>query len=204
MIPEWDLQTLYKNLECEEYKNDIEEYKSLIEQLNKELTAASFDNNSFNAFLKTTLSKIEKLEYLSKTLEAFAYIIYSTDTTNTKYLNNISFIDELSNRKNQIEIKFSKILYTANNQNLFEAFYKENPEYTEYNFILEEKIKSYSHQMSESEELLAGDLQKTGGSSWDRLHEQLISNLKDENGKTFNELRNDAFSADPLLRKKIL
>ncbi len=203
MIPEWDLQTLYKNLECEEYKNDIEEYKSLIEQLNNELTAAaSFDNNSFNTFLKTTLSKIEKLEYLSKTLEAFAYIIYSTDTTNTKYLNNISFIDELSNRKNQIEIKFSKILYTANNQNLFEAFYKENPEYTEYKFILEEKIKSYSHQMSESEELLAGDLQKTGGSSWDRLHEQLISNLKDENGKTFNELRNDAFSADPLLRKK--
>ena len=36
MIPEWDLQTLYKNLECEEYKNDIEEYKSLIEQVNKE------------------------------------------------------------------------------------------------------------------------------------------------------------------------
>ena len=85
MIPEWDLQSLYKNLECEEYKNDIAEYKSLIELLNSELDEASaFDNNTFNTFLKNILSKIEKLEYLSKTLEAFAYIIYSTDTTNTK------------------------------------------------------------------------------------------------------------------------
>ena len=47
-----------------------------------------------------------------------------------------------------------------------------------------------------------GELQQTGGDAWDRLHEQLISNLKDEEtGKTFNELRNDAYSADAKTRK---
>ena len=33
--------------------------------------------------------------------------------------------------------------------------------------------------MSPAEEKLAGELQQTGGDAWDRLHEQLISNLKD-------------------------
>ena len=49
---------------------------------------------------------------------------------------------------------------------------------------------------------MISSLQQTGGKAWDRLHEQLISTLKDEQtGKLFNELRNDAYSANSGVRK---
>ena len=54
--------------------------------------------------------------------------------------------------------------------------------------------------MSEAEELLAQEMQQTGGNAWSRLHEQIISTLADETGKTFNGLRNDAYSEDAQLR----
>ena len=41
----------------------------------------------------------------------------------------------------------------------------------------------------------------TGGNAWSLLQEQLISNLHDETGRTFNELRNDAYDPSPEVRK---
>ncbi|MBP5753210.1 MAG: peptidase M3, partial [Treponema sp.] len=51
------------------------------------------------------------------------------------------------------------------------------------------------------EENLASDLNLTGGAAGGMLHEQIISNLADEDGTTFNELRNLAYDPDPLVRK---
>lgn len=50
-------------------------------------------------------------------------------------------------------------------------------------------------------EELASKMSHTGASAWSLLQEQIISNLHDDEGKTFNELRNDANDADPALRK---
>ena len=58
------------------------------------------------------------------------------------------------------------------------------------------------HRMSPEQEELASDMERTGGAAWSRLHEQIISNLSDkETGKTFNEIRNDAYNPDPQVRK---
>ena len=57
--------------------------------------------------------------------------------------------------------------------------------------------------MEAKEEALANDLQRFGGDAWSKLHEQIISNMIDkETGKTFNQLRNDAYSPDRNLRKE--
>ena len=54
--------------------------------------------------------------------------------------------------------------------------------------------------MSPKEEQLASDLNQTGGSAWGMLQEQIISNLQTEDGKTFNQIRNDAYSAEAKTR----
>lgn len=197
-VPRWDLNSIFSSIDSPEYKAAVSDYETGMEKLENLLKTASRFNFCF--WLKGFLDAQEKVLELAQSLSAYAYIIYSVDTTNTAFLNNISQIDELSLRLNKIDLDFKSIL--VKNAGKLDDFFERFPEYSERRFLLEEEIAGARHKMSAKEENLAGAMQRTGGDAWDRLHEQIISNLKDDEGKTFNELRNDAYSPDPNLRKK--
>lgn len=199
LTPRWNLDSIYPNLQSEEYKKDLNELNSLIESLDQKLISA--ENLSYNAsvdFLNSFISDYNRLSELSKTIGAYAYIIYSTDTTNTEYMNNLNLMDEISTKIQQVYIKFSSFL--SEKQSILPELFAKYPDLQEYKFLLNEIIEDKKHQMSAVEEELASKMSHTGGNAWSLLQEQIISNLKDENGKTFNELRNDANDADPALR----
>jgi len=205
-IPRWNLDSIFSSIKSPEYKKAISDFASGMENLASLLESAqnliknASENFDFPTWLKGFLEADEKVSALCGTLNAYAYIIYSVDTTNTDYLNNITKIDNLTLRYRQLDLSFKSVLLA--NSGRLEDFYKKFPEFKEYRYILNETLEETKHQMSAAEEKLAGELQQTGGDAWDRLHEQLISNLKDtETGKTFNELRNDAYSADSKTRK---
>lgn len=197
-IPRWNLDSLYPSLDSKEYKNDLSELENTFSLLQDMLNKA--DKNSFPEWLNSYIDLLNKESSLLKTLQAFAYIIYSTDTTNPLFMNNLNKMDDYDAQSTQLYIKFSEIL--AENKDKLEDFYKEYPEKKEYSYLLNEIIEDKKHQMSAAEEALASKMSHTGSSAWSLLQEQIISNLKDENGKTFNELRNDANEASPELRKK--
>ncbi len=195
--PRWNLDSLFSSIESEEYKKALEDYKTGIERLeNLVKTSGRFN---FGFWLKGYLEEQNRVLELAQSLNAYSYIIYSVDTTNTAYLNNISLIDDLGLKMKSIDLTFKSIL--VKNAKKLDDFFQRFPEYTNRRYLLEEEIAENKHLMSAKEENLAGDMQRTGGDAWDRLHEQIISNLKDSEGKTFNELRNDAYSPDPELRK---
>ncbi|MBQ8678804.1 MAG: M3 family oligoendopeptidase [Treponema sp.] len=204
--PHWNLDSLFSSIDSPEYKNALAEFtagmenlESLLESARTFITQAN-EHFDFPVWLKGFLEADEAVSSLGGTLNAYAYIIYSVDTTNTAFLNNITEVDNLMLRYKQIDLGFKSVLLA--NSGRLEDFYTRFPEFTEYRYILNETLEETKHQMSAAEENLAGELQQTGGDAWDRLHEQLISNLKDEEtGKTFNELRNDAYSADAKTRK---
>lgn len=202
-VPNWNLDSIYKGIDSDEYKKALKDYSSYMEELEQHLKIAEEHSDikdfDFPSWLDKYLTLFIKFNDLESTLGAYAYIIYSTDTTNTDYLNNMSTIDEMGLRSGQISIRFNSIL--SKNKESLKNFYKIFPKYCDYEYILGRVIEDTEHQMSAAEENLASDLQRTGGNAWSRLHEQLISNMHDENGKTFNELRNDAYSADAKLRK---
>lgn len=205
-VPVWNLNSLFTSLDSSEYKEALEEYKSLKESVETLLeTASRFtreanSNFDFPGWLKVYLETDDKLTASAKTLGAYAYIIYSTDTTNPSYLNNLSKMDEMENDLSQLNIKFSSLL--VSHKIYLEEFYNRFPEFSEYKFLLEEILEQSKHLMSPAEEKLAGDLSRTGGNAWGLLQEQIISNLADENGKTFNEIRNEAYSEDGKIRKE--
>jgi len=205
-IPRWNLDSIFPSINSNEYKNALSDYQNAMTNLESLLSSAKKmmkeapENFDFASWLAGYLKSDDKASRLASSLGAYSYIIYSVDTTNTDFLNNISKIDELALRFEQIELDFQNILMM--NSARIDDFCKKFPEFAEYKFILNESVEDTKHQMSKAEENLASDLQRTGGDAWDRLHEQIISNLKDENGKTFNELRNDAYSSDKDLRKK--
>lgn len=205
-IPRWNLDSIFSSIKSAEYKTALSEFESGMENLQSLLGSAenfiknASENFDFPTWLKGFLEADEKVSALCGSLNAYAYIIYSVDTTNTAYLNNITRIDNLTLRYRQLDLTFKSVLLA--NSGRLEDFYKRFPEFEGYRYILNETLEETRHQMSPAEEKLAGELQQTGGDAWDRLHEQLISNLKDaETGKTFNELRNDAYSADSKMRK---
>ncbi|WP_191017099.1 M3 family oligoendopeptidase [Treponema zioleckii] len=204
-IPRWNLDSIFSSINSPEYKKAIDDYTNGMQTLEELLQSAKTfikthsENFDFPAWLSGYLKADDKVQTLAGTLNAYAYIIYSVDTTNTDFLNNISKIEEIGLRYNQIDIEFSQVLLM--NSKYLDDFYKRFPEFAEYKYLLEETLEDTKHQMSAQEENLASDLQRTGGDAWDRLHEQIISNLKDENGKTFNEIRNEAYSADANVRK---
>lgn len=195
-IPRWNLDSLYPSLDSTEYKNDLLELEETFSKLQVQLDAPKSD---FPAWLNSYLALLNKEAFLLKTLGAYAYIIYSTDTTNPAYMNNLNLMDKYDTRAQQIFIKFSTIL--ADNEKFLENFYKQYPEKEEYRYLLKEIIEEKSHQMVPELEELASKMSHTGASAWALLQEQIISNLHDDEGKTFNELRNDANDADPALRK---
>ncbi len=205
-IPRWNLDSIFPSIKSAEYQKALSEFESGMENLQSLLDSAenfiknASENFDFPVWLKGFLEADDKVSALCSSLNAYAYIIYSVDTTNTDYLNNITKIDNLTLRYRQLDLSFKSVLLA--NSGRLEDFYKRFPEFEGYRYILNETLEETRHQMSAAEEKLAGELQQTGGDAWDRLHEQLISNLKDaETGKTFNELRNDAYSADSKVRK---
>lgn len=142
-----------------------------------------------------------ELGSLSESLYAYSYSIYATDTTNTDSLNNMALLEELQVSIADYQLVFRQIL--KENQTKLSSFFHSFPEYKKYEFILEEEISYFNHQMERKEESIANDLQRFGGDAWSKLHEQIISNMVDkEAGKTFNQLRNDAYSPDRNIRKE--
>lgn len=202
IIPRWNLDSIFPGLNSVEYKNALTSYSSIIKSMANLLSDADsvLTQENFSSWLAKYLESQNKLLELSKTLNAFAYIVYSTDTTNTDALNNISVVEKMGLDVEQILLKFSAILFK--NQNYLEQFFVNYPQFAEYKYLLEETLDDTKHQMSAAEENLASDLNRTGGNAWGMLHEQIISNLKDSSGKTFNELRNDAYDAGSVLRKE--
>ncbi len=203
--PRWNLDSIFSGSDSDEYKKAVSDYKSFMDDIDTLLETAdrftreaneSFD---FETWLAAYIKAKEKVMELSGTLRAYSYITYSTDTTNPVLLNNMNAVYSLGIRDSQQDIKFSTLLLS--HQKYLENFYKRFPEYAEYKYLLDETLEETKHVMSPAEEKLASDLNRTGGDAWGLLQEQIISNLHDANGKTFNELRNDAYSPDPELRK---
>lgn len=197
--PRWNLDSVFSSIKSEKYENYLEDFKNLLAETENHLDDSKNAKENFGGWLKKAIGLFNELASFSRTLNSYAYLIYSVDTTNTDYLNNISAVDNLLIQEQQIEIKFQVIL-KENKQNL-ESFFKKNPEFKIYEFILRDAVEAIGHQMPSELEKLASEIQQTGGNAWEKLHEQIISNMKDrETGKTFNELRNDAYSPDPKLR----
>lgn len=197
-IPHWNMQQIWKSFSDSEYKNSIEKLQQLIKQISYHVKNPIKD---FNQFLKIYLSMDNELGSLSESLYAYSYSIYATDTTNTDSLNNMALLEELQVSIADYQLVFRQIL--KENQTKLSSFFHSFPEYKKYEFILEEEINYFNHQMERKEESIANDLQRFGGDAWSKLHEQIISNLVDkETGKTFNQLRNDAYSPDRNIRKE--
>ena len=198
-IPRWDLSSIYTSFQGDDFENAM----TKVAEGNNELNALLSDYNPNINFDKWLISYLEienQIDAEFESLYAYTEAISSTDTTNTESLNIISKLDDISLELSKTELSFLEIL--NQNKDKIGDFCQNNEKFAEYQYVLNKRILGFSHNMTKAEENLAEDLQRTGGDAWSRLQGQIISNLVDkETGKTFNQLRNEAYSDSKETRK---
>lgn len=204
-IPDWDLGSIYPDINSEKYKSDLAKLTEGIKTLKALNDQAENPDQKNHLNIQNWIADFFKaddiLGPLANTLAAYSYSIYSIDTTSKSLLDNLNQVESLTD---QYEIQLNRFSHTvAKNRGILSEFYANFPQYRKYEFSINEMLEDDIHTLSPELEGIIAKLQQTGGRAWDRLHEQLISNLKDpETGKLFNELRNDAYSPDARLRKE--
>lgn len=204
-IPDWDLGSIYPDINSEKYKSDLAKLTEGIKTLKALNDQAENPDQKNHLNIQNWIADFFKaddiLGPLANTLTAYSYSIYSVDTTSKSLLDNLNQVESLTD---QYEIQLNRFSHTvAKNRGILSEFYVNFPQYRKYEFSINEMLEDDIHTLSPELEGIIAKLQQTGGRAWDRLHEQLISNLKDpETGKLFNELRNDAYSPDARLRKE--
>jgi pepF/M3 family oligoendopeptidase len=195
----WNLENLKDKDALQTYISGMDALDAVIDAA-KTLKAGNGAGFDFPLWLSRYFELANHTGALEESLNAVAYAQYSTDTTNADYLNQLSKLEELKLRSNRQDVDFTRIL-TAHSGEL-ENFYVRFPQYEQYRYVIAEQIIESYHLMTDAEENLADELERTGGGAWERLHEQIISNTVDTaSGKTFNEIRNDAYNADREVRK---
>ena len=204
-IPDWDLGSIYPDINSEKYKSDFAKLTEGIKTLKALNDQAEKPDQKNHLNIQNWIADFFKaddiLGPLANTLAAYSYSIYSVDTTSKSLLDNLNQVEFLTD---QYEIQLNRFSHTvAKNRGILSEFYVNFSQYRKYEFSINEMLEDDIHTLSPELEGIIAKLQQTGGRAWDRLHEQLISNLKDpETGKLFNELRNDAYSPDARLRKE--
>lgn len=198
-ILQWNLSTIYSSVTGSDYKKALCDLEQNFENLQNQLNLPQ-KTEKFATWLQETLDSFNKCDGLFYSLLSYATAAYTTDTTNSIFLNAVSTLEKAGLRVAELSQKFDTIL-TANSENLDE-FYTSFTQEGNYRYVLQQKIKLQQHRMSDSEESIARDIQRYGADAWSRLQEQILSNAVDgETKKTFNELRNEADHADRNVRK---
>ena len=204
-IPDWDLGSIYPDINSEKYKSDLAKLTEGIKTLKALNDQAENPDQKNHLNIQNWIADFFKaddiLGPLANTLAAYSYSIYSVDTTSKSLLDNLNQVESLTD---QYQIQLNRFSHTVSkNRGILSEFYANFPQYRKYEFSINQMLEDDIHTLSPELEGIIAKLQQTGGRAWDRLHEQLISNLKDpETGKLFNELRNDAYSPDARLRKE--
>lgn len=204
-VPRWNLSAIYSGFDGTDYTEALHTLDELLDKQQKLLkTAASLKETNADTFANQLVRCIKarnECGALFESLNAFAYSMYSVNTTDAAALNNMALIDEKALRIHEADILFSGLL--AAHAQFLPEFFTSFPQFGNYRFLFSEETAAYKHFMPAEQENLAADMQRFGANAWSRLHEQIISNLKDsESGKTFNELRNDAYNADRNVRRE--
>ena len=203
-IPRWNLSSIYESFESADFKSDMEEMNKLKSEIN-DLLVTNLFSTDFPQWVFSYIEKSNRLHSISSSLYAYVYAAYSVNTTNSQLINQISYIENLFIDIEQINLKFSTVFSQVvnNNPQSLTDLYTSYPQLKDYSFIFEEIVVLNKHNMKPELEELADQLNLSGAESFSRLQEQIISTLKDpETGKTFNQLRNDAYNKNRAVRKE--
>ena len=181
-LPHWDLGSIFST---------SDDFRRGIDDVGSGCTAISQMMDD-GASLKEVLGPYEDLMARYETLSAYASSDLSTDTGDSRRLRAVTDVEALGLSVKALEQRFLTHLTTHQGELSDEAL-------SSHAYVLGHMNEEARHRMSGAEEALAADLNRSGAYAFERLFDRLTSTAED-GGRSLNELRGDAYSADKDLR----
>lgn len=191
----YNLDDLYLGFDDPKFKEDIQKVETLLQQIDH------LDLQATKETLKDTISKMEALRYLSRSLMAFCSLSTSSDTSNkeaSRYQYQLSqLFSNYAKSLTRIEKYFGSL-------DSLDDLLKGDEVLQEYRFFFEEAHQDFSYLLSDEVEEVVSKMSLSGGNGWSTQYRYLTSRAQTTfNGEitSLNELRNMAYSPDADTRK---
>ncbi len=204
-LPRWDVRPVYPGFDSPEYLADREELARRASEYLDHL-GSSPGPADFAAWLRRAISLSNEAGSLAETLGSYAYVRFTTATTDQAALAELNRLEEMELPLKRAGVLLRNVL--ASRKAEVEALAAADPRIAPYAFHLREETFRASRQMSPELEDLAEDLNRSGGDAWGRLQEQVSSTIRmlwDEASgerKTTVQLRALASDPDRSVREK--
>ncbi len=197
---EWSLDVLYKGLDDEKYKNDLNELKQLIGNIK------SFSENLKNGEdeekkLLTAFDYLEKLHVLSRSLGSYLQLRQSVNTTDSTIVSELGNLDKILSETSKPVSAIKKWIAGIKP---IEEYKQKHEKIKSYSFYIDEIKKEAKHLLSDDVEDVIAKLNISAGAAWSSMQGHLTSILEaDYRGEklTLSQIRNLAYSEDPSVRK---
>ncbi len=206
-LPQWDLRSIYESFDAPEYRRDQE---LLVEKMTAFLSSLDStipdDHTAAAEHIVSLIKFYEEAGDIAENLSSYAAAVYTANTRDTRALNEINKLDELTMPFGKALVIFRGRL--AEKNDLVLALAESNEKLKPYSFFIREALKQSAYQMSPEMEDLANDLARSGGDSWSRLQEIISSTTSilwdpvTGERKTVFSLRDMAHHHDRSIREK--
>ncbi|MDD3191179.1 MAG: M3 family oligoendopeptidase [Bacilli bacterium] len=195
----WNLDKFYKGLDDPQFHQDQLRLEEKMEELSQ--FSLTLGQNNPRETLKKSILLGEEIHVIAAKLFGYISLQLATDSTNADFSNAMVVLRQKMLKTTLPETKIDR--YVALLPNLEEVI-ASDPLLEEVRFILLETKANHLHLLSDEEEVLAAELNQSGGSLFSKMQTVLTSTLEvDYEGTTIplSKVRNLAYDADPLIRK---
>ena len=205
-VPRWKLGSIFPGLESDEYLQAKRGLEELTRECGGIVTDETAQEKNPGLWLLDSIHGINRLRGRLETLQAYAFVNYSTATTDPVATKEMGKLEEAALPLHRMATEFRNALKSI--ESLIPSLLDENPDLEGYRLFIEEELEAQRHQMSADMEDLAADLNRAGGDAWSRLQSTIASTLTvrwDETTgeiKTATELRALYFAPERDLREK--
>ncbi|HEU5102334.1 MAG TPA: M3 family oligoendopeptidase, partial [Roseiflexaceae bacterium] len=179
-LPHWDMSVVYESLDAPEFANDVAALMHDIDGLVAlfdthridKREPAPLDEQTITAF-EATVAALNAIFERVRTLRAYIYSFVATDSRNTQAQARMSEFQQGAVRLWQLATRFTAWIGSLD----VDALLERSELAREYPFMLREAQRPAKYLMSPAEEALAAELNVTGGSAWNRLYNNVTSQL---------------------------
>ncbi len=211
-LPHWDMNVIYPGLESPEFAqafthvvNVINDLSELFDSHNIQEQSGLTVNTSTVSTFETIVAHYNAAADTVRTVGVYISCIVSTDSRNDLAQAKMSELRQSLVLFSQLGTRFTAWIGSLD----VEALITQSAIARDHAHALRNAKTEATHLMSPAEEMLASELNTTGGSAWSKLHGNITSQLSipfEVNGQTqylpMSEIRNLAFDANREVRRR--
>ncbi len=173
--PKWDLSDFYSSIEDKKINADLEKIAKELQSFSAKYQTKITKLNALN--LAKAIADYEKISQEIAHIASYAYLIYTTDLSNQKYL---AFYQNISEKlsKFESELVFFALELNDIKQKKLDSLLKNSSALKKYQPFIRDVRFFKKYQLDQELEKFSLEKNITGAQGWIRLFDETVNNLQ--------------------------